>query len=383
MSALAAATAPPEVGVLESDVGSADAYAGRLYERYNRAIFRLCLKELRTREDADDAVQTTFVYALMSLRRGVVPQLELPWLLTIARNVCSTRRRSGMRRRVYEAPQDLDAIQDRLATPDRSDVATTEDFSVALRAIPESQRKALLLREWKGLSYDEIGSELRLSQAATEALLFRARQNVAQRLGAKVGLKSLNDLPLLSLPRNLLQSAAGKAIAVGAGAALTIVAVPSAQPDVGVEAPVRTPPAQSYAHRPARPNTKSDASQARASTSSPATARSQRPAARRARGAALPDVAAQQSEVAEAPAAATTPSRVTPGNTTVPPLPTPPADISLPTGTAAALVDDVEATVSGVAEDLGLPSVTVPDVSEQTPALQTPPLPALPSVHLP
>jgi RNA polymerase sigma factor (sigma-70 family) len=382
VSAVAAATAPPEVGVLESDVGSADAYAGRLYERYNRAIFRLCLKELRAREDADDAVQTTFVYALMSLRRGVVPQLELPWLLTIARNVCSTRRRSGMRRSVYETPQDLDAIQDRLATPDRSDVATTEDFSVALRAIPESQRKALLLREWKGLSYDEIGSELGLSQAATEALLFRARQNVAQRLGAKVGLRSLNGLPLLSLLRNLFQSAAGKAIAVGAGAALTIVAVPAAQPDVGVSNTRRTPPAQSSAPRPARAATKSDVSQA-SSTSSPATARSQRAAAQRARGRALPDVAAQQSDVGGPTAAATLPSRVTPGNTTVPPLPAPPANISLPTGTAAALVDDVEATVSGVAEDLGLPSVTVPDVSVQTPALQTPPLPAPPSVHLP
>ena len=381
MSAVAAVTAHPEVSVLESDVGSPDAYAGRLYERHNRAVFRLCLKELRTREDADDAVQTTFVYALMSLRRGVVPQLELPWLLTIARNVCSTRRRSGMRRRDYEAPQDLDAIQDRLATPDRSDVATTEDFSVALRAIPENQRKALLLREWKGLSYDEIGSELGLSQAATEALLFRARKNVAQRLGAKVGLKSLNGLPLLSLVRSLSQSAAGKAIAVGAGAALTIVAVPSTRRDVGVgTTPLRTPPAPGYAHQPTRSSTKSDASQPGASTSSPATPRSQRPAAQRARAGALPDLAAQQSDVAGPRAAVTPPSSATPGNTAVPvpPVPAPPTNITLPTGTAAALVDDVAPAASGVAQDLGLQPVTVPDVS-----VQTPPLPALPSVHMP
>jgi RNA polymerase sigma-70 factor, ECF subfamily len=222
MSALAAAQPQP-------DVSSPEAYAARLYERHSRAIFGLCLNQLRRREDADDAVQTTFIYALLSLRRGVIPQMELPWLLTIARNVCSTRRRSGMRRGAYESPHDLDAIQDKLATPDRSDVATSEDFRDALRAIPESQRRALLLREWKGLSYDEIGTELGLSQAATEALLFRARQNVAQRLGGKAGRATFNGLPFFSFLRNLFQAAAAKTLAVGAGAALTIAAVPAAE----------------------------------------------------------------------------------------------------------------------------------------------------------
>jgi len=196
----------------QADVTSAEAYAARLYERHSRAIFGICLKQLRRREDADDAVQTTFIYALLSLRRGVIPQMELPWLITIAKNVCSTRRRSGMRRGTYETPQDLDTIQDKLATPDRSDVATSEDFRTALRAIPESQRRALLLREWKGLSYDEIGTELGLSQAATEALLFRARQNVAQQLGGKAGRATLNGLPFFSFLRNLFQTAAAKTV---------------------------------------------------------------------------------------------------------------------------------------------------------------------------
>ena len=65
MSAVAAAQP-------HADVSSPEAYATRLYERHNRAIFGLCLKQLRRREDADDAVQTTFIYALLSLRRGVI-----------------------------------------------------------------------------------------------------------------------------------------------------------------------------------------------------------------------------------------------------------------------------------------------------------------------
>jgi len=215
----------------QAEGGSSEAYAARLYERHSQAIFRLCLKHLRRREDADDAVQTTFMYALLSLRRGVVPQMELPWLLTIARNVCSTRRRSGTRRGTFESPQDLDSIQDRLPTPDRSDVASTEDFVVALRAIPETQRKALLLREWRGFSYEEIGSELGLSQAATEALLFRARQNVAQRLEQQIAVKTLNGLPFLTVVRNLFQTGTAKLAAVAVGTTLTIASVPAA--DVG------------------------------------------------------------------------------------------------------------------------------------------------------
>ena len=47
--------------------------------------------------------------------------------------------------------------------------------------MPEQQRRALLLREWQGLSYKEIADELDLSQAAVETLLFRARRSLATR----------------------------------------------------------------------------------------------------------------------------------------------------------------------------------------------------------
>jgi RNA polymerase sigma-70 factor (ECF subfamily) len=217
-----------------------EVYAEELYKRHHRAIFRLCQSQLRRREDADDAVQTTFIYALLSLRRGVVPQLELPWLMTIAKNACSTRRRSGMRRGEYETTHDLDSLQDRLAAPERADVASGEDFRHALSDVPENQRKALLLREWRGLSYAEIGTELGLSQAATEALLFRARQSVAQRLSQRMGTRMLNGASLLAFVRNLFQTTVAKSVAVGTGAALTVTALPAAQPQ---GTPERTVPA--------------------------------------------------------------------------------------------------------------------------------------------
>jgi RNA polymerase sigma-70 factor (ECF subfamily) len=364
----------------QADVTSPEAYAARLYERHSRAIFGICLKQLRRREDADDAVQTTFIYALLSLRRGVIPQMELPWLITIAKNVCSTRRRSGMRRGTYETPQDLDTIQDKLATPDRSDVATSEDFRAALRAIPESQRRALLLREWKGLSYDEIGTELGLSQAATEALLFRARQNVAQRLGGKAGRATFNGLPFFSFLRNLFQTAAAKTLAVGTGAALTIVAIPAAEgtaPDVSAQAPVvaQTQTAHTDATAASTPRSPSARAAAHVSALRPADSRTRR----------IPRVVADVGADVAPESRDLTPASAT-ADVGKPSPAAPPSTSSIEATATAPLeqVDKVMQTTADVGEALGLPPVTVPPV-KTPPPVQPPALPAptLPSLVLP
>ena len=51
-----------------------------------------------------------------------------------------------------------------------------------LETMPENQRRAILLREWQGLTYREISTELGLTQAAVETLIFRARRALAQGL---------------------------------------------------------------------------------------------------------------------------------------------------------------------------------------------------------
>lgn len=152
-----------------------------LYERHGRRIFVYCLHQLGSREEAEDATQTTFLNAFRGLRRGAVPELESAWLFKIASNVVLTRRRSARRRRRVEAPGNLDALQDILPSrePDTDDLVRLTD---ALARMPEQQRRALLLREWRGLSYHEIAERLGLSQPAVETLLFRARRSLVRGL---------------------------------------------------------------------------------------------------------------------------------------------------------------------------------------------------------
>jgi RNA polymerase sigma factor (sigma-70 family) len=149
-----------------------------LYEEYANQIFRYCLHQLGSREEAEDAVQSTFLNAFRGIKRGVVPELESAWLFKIAHNVCLSRRRSSWRRGRIESPADFEVVEELTAAPVRraDELIGLQDV---LEQMPESQRRAILLREWQGLSYREIAAELDLSQAAVETLIFRARRTLA------------------------------------------------------------------------------------------------------------------------------------------------------------------------------------------------------------
>jgi RNA polymerase sigma-70 factor (ECF subfamily) len=164
-----------------AQVQPADA-TSQLYERHSSRIFGFCLSRLGSREEAEDAVQTTFLNVHRGLERGVVPEYELAWLFKIAQNVCHNRHQSARRRGRVEAAHDLDALQDVIASPDRSPAVSLGELTQALGAIPTRQRRALLLREFQGYSYEEIATELGISVAAVETLLFRARRSIAQQL---------------------------------------------------------------------------------------------------------------------------------------------------------------------------------------------------------
>ena len=154
--------------------GSSGDRAEQLFERYAQQIYAFCLYRLGDRQEAEDALQSTFLNALRALERGVVPYAEAAWLFTIARNVCLTRRRSTFRRRQLESRAPLD---DSVASPER-ETEQLVDLTGALHGLPYRQRHALVLREWQGLDYSEIASELGLTQSAVETLLHRARRSL-------------------------------------------------------------------------------------------------------------------------------------------------------------------------------------------------------------
>jgi len=228
-----------------------------LYEQYANQIFRYCLHQLGSREEAEDAVQSTFLNAFRGIKRGVVPELESAWLFKIAHNVCLSRRRTTWRRGRIESPTDFDVVEELAPAPSRraDELIGLQDV---LEQLPENQRRAILLREWQGLSYREIAEELELSQAAVETLIFRARRALASGLEQPPERKRrvVRGTDLGNLLAGL------KSLLLGGGAAVKVaatVAVVSAS-TVVVAAPVVQYRAQS--HRPQSLAVKSSTSSA-------------------------------------------------------------------------------------------------------------------------
>ena len=88
----------PAVSTLPATPRPVEAELGSLFARHSNRILGYCLRRLPTREEAEDAVQQTFMNAYRGLRRGTQPRSETAWLYKNAENVCRERRRAAWRR---------------------------------------------------------------------------------------------------------------------------------------------------------------------------------------------------------------------------------------------------------------------------------------------
>ena len=202
----------------------ADIEASELFELHRARVYRFCFGRLGDREEAADAVQDTYAKAWLALRNGCEIRQPLPWLLTIAANVCASRYRAK-RARPFETPL-TEAAE---ATVTSLPPAELTGLPAALRALPDGQRRAFVLRELRGCSYEEICDDLGVSQSSLAALLHRARKAVASSL-AGTGRRALSVIPLPGALKAFLQGGAanGTAIYAAAGAAVAATAAGTA-----------------------------------------------------------------------------------------------------------------------------------------------------------
>jgi RNA polymerase sigma factor (sigma-70 family) len=146
-----------------------------LYDRHHRAILAFCRHMLGSREEAEDAVQHTFLAAYRDLVASDKPIQPRPWLFAIARNRCL----STLRARRLHVP--LDAAEpstDGLAAhvERREDV---RELLGDLARLPDEQRAALLLSELGALDHEGIATALGCRREKVKALVFQARSSLA------------------------------------------------------------------------------------------------------------------------------------------------------------------------------------------------------------
>jgi RNA polymerase sigma factor (sigma-70 family) len=145
-----------------------------IVERYRRALMRY-VSRLLPPERAEDVVQQSFVKAYEAMHKGSAELHLRPWLYRIAHNGAL----NALRDRALGHAQLTDGI-DGVERPDQAleRVQSLRELVVAVQALPERQRDAILLRELEGRSYEEIATALGVTDGAVRQLLNRARNTL-------------------------------------------------------------------------------------------------------------------------------------------------------------------------------------------------------------
>ncbi|MCC6989573.1 MAG: sigma-70 family RNA polymerase sigma factor [Acidobacteria bacterium] len=180
-----------DVGADEADLlrrcAAGDELAcAELVTTHERMVYQLAFHLLGTREEALDLSQEVFlrVFRMMGTFRG---QSSLrPWIYRIVINQARNRQRWWRRRRQSDQVSLDQHVEAHGELPQRADVAAPDRLLArkeaaarlwrAMDRLPFDQRTAVVLREFDGLSYEEIAFSLDIAVGTVKSRLTRARQ---------------------------------------------------------------------------------------------------------------------------------------------------------------------------------------------------------------
>ena len=153
------------------------------------ALYGYALVLTRSHSEAEDLVQETCVRALRA-EGNLQPNSNLKsWFFTILRNLFFNKLRHAPRRAAtleIDAEETSEAAwqQERRDDPDTVFVRQweREQVQVALASLPALYREVLVLREWEGLSYQEIAQVLGCPVGTVMSRLGRAREKLKNAL---------------------------------------------------------------------------------------------------------------------------------------------------------------------------------------------------------
>lgn len=159
--------------------GDVDAFAV-LVRRHQGAVYRIALRMLGSEADAQDAAQETFVRAWRALGRFRHDSAVSTWLYRIVTRRCLDLI-AARRPAVALDGGELAAGGDPAETAERRE--RLRAVTRAIAALPGDQRAALVLREFEGLSYEEVAHVLSISVGAVKSRIHRARLGVLKQMG--------------------------------------------------------------------------------------------------------------------------------------------------------------------------------------------------------
>jgi RNA polymerase sigma-70 factor (ECF subfamily) len=159
--------------------GRSEAF-GTLIERYERAVYNLCLRTLRDAEEAKDASQEAFLKAFRAMRTFRPDAKFSTWIFSIAYHACCDRLNRRKRYSDSELPERADPGPGPDAVLERRDEAA--ELRAAIDALPEKYRAVVTLYHLQGHQYEEIARVLDLPMGTVKTHLFRAKEQLRRQL---------------------------------------------------------------------------------------------------------------------------------------------------------------------------------------------------------
>jgi len=139
-----------------------------IVEIYANRLFRYVLRTVRDRERAHDLVQDSFEKLWRNVGEIGYSKAK-PYLFSIAHNTMVDMIRKENRQIVTETSE-MPKIADHHQYSDLKEV-----LDEAVNKLPEVQRSVLLLRDYEGYSYQEIGDITGLNESQVKVYIYRAR----------------------------------------------------------------------------------------------------------------------------------------------------------------------------------------------------------------
>lgn len=182
--------------VRRAQAGSVSAFE-ELFRRYQKPIYTMLYRMVRSPDDAADLTQDTFVRAYSALRSLRDEATFYGWLRQIAVNLARNRYKRAMRVRMeslddLSSPEDGEGAGRELADtgplPERllEDAELRERVEQAVASLSEDHRMVVTLHHLEHMQVSEIAELLGISVGTVKSRLARAREHLHRKLGPYV-----------------------------------------------------------------------------------------------------------------------------------------------------------------------------------------------------
>lgn len=164
-----------------------------LFDRYKGLVVNICYRLVGNKEDADDLTQDVFLKVYKSAKHFKHHSKFSTWIYRIAVNLCLNYLRKKGHFHLFSV--DKSSNQSNIGTLNTL-IAPSEDqpdvffeqkelekiIWKMINSLPKNQRVALILHRYEGLSCREIGEILECSIGSVHARLYRAKENLQEKL---------------------------------------------------------------------------------------------------------------------------------------------------------------------------------------------------------